>query len=133
MTYLLDVNALLALGVRDHEFHERTAKWVKKAVADQSVFATCAITELGFLRVFFHVSRARFTLQQAQTLLNRLKSAKELAFQFLVDDQGAADLPQWVRWPKQLTDGHLVALANAHAAILATLDESIRGAFVIPR
>ena len=28
MTYLLVVNALLALGFREHEFHERVADWV---------------------------------------------------------------------------------------------------------
>ena len=31
MTYLLDVNALLALGLREHVFHERVAAWVRDA------------------------------------------------------------------------------------------------------
>jgi hypothetical protein len=42
-------------------------------------------------------------------------------------------LPAGVKWPKQITDGHLMALARAHNAALASLDESIRGAFIIPR
>ncbi len=43
-------------------------------------------------------------------------------------------LPQlgWVR-EKQTTDEHLTELAHGHGAILATLDERIPGAYVIPR
>jgi hypothetical protein len=133
MIYLLDVNALLAPGVREHEFHERTAKWVKRtAAAEDSSFATCAITELGFLRVLLQSAYAGYTVSLGTRLLEHLKS-RGLHFQFLIDDQCAAALPQWVKWPKQVTDGHLIALAKAHGAVLATLDEGIRGAFVIPR
>jgi predicted nucleic acid-binding protein len=131
--YLLDVNALLALGIREHEFHARTAKWVKRAAAGETAFATCAITELGFLRVLLQASYAGATIAQGQKLLELLKSSGQLRFQFLVDDQDASHLPHWVKWPKQITDGHLVALAKAHDALLATLDERLRGAFVIPR
>jgi uncharacterized protein len=132
MTYLLDVNALLALGVQEHEFHQRTAKWVKRAAASECAFATCAITELGFLRVLLQASYAGFTLSQGQKLLRLLKSSLQFPFLFLVDDHDAAQLPPWVKWPKQITDGHLAMLAKAHHATLATLDEGIRGAFVIP-
>jgi len=49
MIYLLDVNALVALGVVHHEFHGRVATWLR---AQQfPPVATCSITELGFLRV----------------------------------------------------------------------------------
>jgi len=30
MKYLLDVNALIALGFLEHEFHERVAQWVQR-------------------------------------------------------------------------------------------------------
>lgn len=63
MTYLLDLNALLALGILEHEFHERTAK-LKKAAAGETTFATCAITELGFLRVLLLASYAGSTVSQ---------------------------------------------------------------------
>jgi uncharacterized protein len=132
MIYLLDVNALLALIVEEHEFHERTLKWVKKAVTAETVFATCSITELRFLRVLLQLSD-RITVPEAQKLLKLLKSSRELHFQFLVDDHGAEQLPEWVKRPKQVTDGHLAALAKAHGAILATLDERTRSAYVVPR
>jgi uncharacterized protein len=132
VTYLLDVNALLALGIQEHEFHARTAKWVKKAAAGDTAFASCAITELGFLRVLLQASYAGATVAQGQKLLELLKSSRQLRFQFLADDQDASHLPHWVKWPKQIADGHLAALAKAHGAALATLDEGIRGAHVIP-
>jgi bifunctional DNA-binding transcriptional regulator/antitoxin component of YhaV-PrlF toxin-antitoxin module len=49
MIYLLDVNALVALGFINHEFHSRVAHWVRANNSPQ--LASCSITELGFLRV----------------------------------------------------------------------------------
>ena len=49
----------------------------------------------------------------------------------LADDLGADGLPAWVRTPAQTTDGHLLALAQAHAARLATFDAGIPGATLI--
>jgi uncharacterized protein len=131
MIYLLDVNALLALGIQEHEFHDRVSHWINKAVSAKHQFATCAITELGFLRVILESSYPNSTLPLAQKLLSLMKSSGH--FQFFADDQEATQLPHWVKWPKQLTDGHLLALAKARNGILTTLDEQIRGAFMIPR
>jgi toxin-antitoxin system PIN domain toxin len=133
MMYLLDVNALLALGVVEHEFHQRTERWVKKSAAQDATFATCAITELGFLRILPQASVAAFTVAQGQKQLQLMKSSAAFQFRFLADDQDAQQLPSWVHGPKQLTDGHLVSLAKAHGATLATLDQGIPDAFVIPR
>jgi predicted nucleic acid-binding protein len=49
MIYLLDVNALVALGFINHEFHCRLASWVQSHHAPS--LASCSITELGFVRV----------------------------------------------------------------------------------
>lgn len=128
------MNALIAFALREHEFHDRAARWVKEAVASsQAALATCAITELGFLRILIQAPSYGFTVAQGKTLLSRLKTAKELHFTFLADDQGIADLPGWVKWPKQITDGHLLGLARKHGATLATLDEQIPGAMLITR
>ena len=131
--YLLDVNALLALGIVEHEFHGPTELWVKKAAADHATFASCAMTELGFLRVLLHGPYGVFTLAQGQRNLRLLKSSRKYRFEFIADDQDAQQLSPWVAWPRQVTDGHLVALAKAHGGMLATLDQGIRGAFFIPR
>jgi predicted nucleic acid-binding protein len=62
-----------------------------------------------------------------------MKDAAHAPFLFLADDRDASQLPSWVKSPRQITDGHLVALAAAHGAKLATLDEGIPGAYLIER
>ena len=130
MKYLLDVNALVALGLIHHEFHDRVAAWVK---AQQfPPLATCSITELGFVRVLSQAPAYGFTVVQARTALIRLKSTKVLPFTFLADAHDISHLPAWVKTPKQTTDGHLVELARASGAVLATLDEKVPGSYRVP-
>jgi hypothetical protein len=73
MIYLLDMNALVALGFVNHEFHDRVAAWVR--AQDSPVLATCSITELGFVRVLAQAPAYGFTIPQARMLLMRLKQA----------------------------------------------------------
>jgi len=51
---------------------------------------------------------------------------------FIPDDHDVSHIPAWVKTAKQTTDGHLAQLAKAKSAILATLNERIPGAFLIP-
>jgi predicted nucleic acid-binding protein len=51
-----------------------------------------------------------------------------IAIILLPDELGIDKLPAYVKTPAQLTDGHLIALAAAHGAKLATLDSKIPGA-----
>ena len=60
MTYLLDVNALVALGFVNHEFHDRVVSWLR--AQNSLVLATCSITELGFVRVLVQAPAYGFTL-----------------------------------------------------------------------
>lgn len=129
MSYLFDVNALIALGFVDHEFHTRVAAWV---AAGQRQIATCAITELGFIRVLSNTRPYGLTVPEAIALLSRLKSSNTAAFRFIVDNMGAADLPRWVKNSEKITDGHLMGLADSNQSTLATLDANIPGAFLIP-
>jgi predicted nucleic acid-binding protein len=133
MKYLLDVNALIAIGIKQHQFHSRVESWLV-SLAPRSIpkFATCSITELGFVRVASQVSAYGFTLEQAKLELVRLKQSNSYDFQFLSDGNDISHLPAWVKAGKHTTDGHLTQLAKSHGAILATLDENIPGSFVIP-
>lgn len=131
MIYLLDVNALVALGFLNHEFHPRVAFWVHSLASPH--FATCSITELGFVRVLAQAPAYGFTVAQARTLLLRLKRARAARLQFIPDEHDVSHLPSWVRAPRQITDGHLVKLASTNGAVLATLDESIPDSYLIPR
>lgn len=130
LSYLLDVNALVALGFANHEFHDRVASWLR---AQQfPPLATCSITELGFIRVLAQAPAYGLSIAQARALLVRIKQATVLRFTFIPDNHDISYLPTWVKTPRQITDGHLVKLASANGAVLATLDSKIPGAYLIP-
>jgi predicted nucleic acid-binding protein len=130
MNCLLDVNALIALGFLQHEFHDRVAAWLRQQ--KYPPLATCSITELGFVRVLSQAPAYGLTVAQARTALLILKKTDRLRFTFISDDHDISHLPAWVKTPKQTTAGHLLQLANAHGAVLATLDKKIAGAYLIP-
>ena len=131
MIYLLDVNALVALGFINHEFHPRVARWVQAKTSPQ--LASCSTTELGFLRVLDQAPAYGFTVSQARSLLLRLKELPTCQLAFIADRHDVSHLPGWVKGPKQITDGHLSDLAKANGALLATLDENIPGSYLIPK
>ena len=131
MSYLLDVNALVALGFSHHEFHGRMAAWMQAEKFPP--VATCSITELGFVRVLAQAPGYGFSVTLARTLLLRLEKSDRLTHTFLADDHDVSHLPSWVKTARQTTDGHLTELARGHGVILATLDERIPGAYLIPR
>jgi hypothetical protein len=127
MRYLLDVSALIAYGFRQHGFHDRVGAWIRSRRGDS--FLTCSITELGFVRVLGNVRSYGMNVAEARSLLTGLKA---LPLEFIPDGNDISSLPNWVKSPAQTTDGHLVQLASANGAVLATLDEGISGAFLIP-
>lgn len=129
--FLLDVSALVALGFKEHEFFDRVARWFQYLRPKEHGLATCAITELGFVRVLT-LPHYGLSVEEARASLLSLKSSSRIGFAFVADDLDASRLPRWVRMPKQVTDGHLVQLAKVNGAILATLDRNIPGTFLIP-
>jgi uncharacterized protein len=133
MRYLLDVNALVALAVWEHEFHARVTSWLERLGASGvPELATCSIAELGFLRVLGQAQQYGSSVAQARELLLKVKNSDAMRWSFIPDDHDVSHLPRWVRTPKQTTDGHLAELARDNEALLATLDRRIPRAFVIP-
>jgi uncharacterized protein len=129
MKYLLDVNALVALGHIHHEFHERMIAWLRAESFPH--LATCSITELGFVRVLSQVPVYGFTLARARSLLLQMKKDPSLPLEFIADDHDISRLPSWAKSSAQITDAHLAALATVNGAMLATFDEKIPGAYLI--
>jgi hypothetical protein len=130
MRYLLDVNALIALGLEFHTQHRRVASWFE--FEPQSSFLTCPITELGFVRVIAQVPAYGTDVRDARNLLLRLKKNRSRRIEFVADSDSILLLPHWVSNPAQTTDGHLLQLAKSNSAVLATLDKGITGSFLIP-
>ena len=114
---LPDVNLLLAYGWRSHANHDETRRWF----AGLPKFATCAITELGFLRVSMSPGY-RASLTDALAVLASLTS--QPTARFLDCKTTSAALPP-VSSYKDITDAYLVALVRQHSCRFATLDEGV--------
>ncbi|MEJ1963518.1 MAG: VapC toxin family PIN domain ribonuclease [Gammaproteobacteria bacterium] len=132
--YLLDVNILLAMQYHEHVHHLRVDAWATQLQAEREqgkvVFATCPITELGFVRIASGKAGHSPSVSSARSDLHTLKSRQKMLF--IPDDIPGGRLPAWVRKSSQTTDGYLLALAKTHGGHLATLDRFIPGAVLIP-
>ena len=95
------------------------------------MICTCAITELGFVRVAVQAGLQSDVASARQALI-ALKSSSSIPFVLVEDALGADRLPAFAKTPLKLTDGHLLELARAHQAQFATLDTGIPGATVLP-
>ena len=122
---LLDVNALLALLWENQIFHAYMAQWF--ASHAKSGWATCPITEQGFVRIvsnpaFIHPAPA---VRSAIGLLEQTTAASGSHY-FWADDIPLSALSVSIRrrlqGPKQITDAYLLALAMHHKAKLVTFD-----------
>jgi toxin-antitoxin system PIN domain toxin len=116
MSWLLDVNVLLASRWKTHADHERVREWLDA----QPDFHTTPIVELGFLRVSLSPAYSA-SWKDAHRSLTSLLSRPE--HRFLPDDVSAVESP--ASGYKDTTDAHLVMLAHRHRLKLATLDESL--------
>ena len=124
--WLLDVNVLLALGWADHEAHEA----VVERLSGRARWATCAITQLGFVRIsstagVFSITTTPAQAQQALALLCADKQHRFLADMPSVLDMNLSEL----QGPKQTTDAYLVHLAQHHSLKLLTLDRRLANSF----
>jgi hypothetical protein len=113
VTYLLDVNALLALGFKVHVHYPCVSKWILANRANPDFkLATCAITELGFVRIACTSAAYATDISTAKFGLSELKAKEIVPFVFFGDSLGADQLPIWVQKSNQTTDGQLVELAK---------------------
>ncbi len=119
MSHLLDVNLLLACAWRSHAEHGKARAWLEK----QKAFATCPVSQLGFLRVSMSPGyRASFA--DALSALENITSRKGAGS--VTDDRPAGKIPA-VTSHADVTDAYLVTLAKANKLKLATLDDSLCG------
>lgn len=132
MSWLLDVNALIALAHRGHADHPRVIHWFASLIDSGSRLGTCAITEVGFVRVSIQVGFEKNVPDAAETLRG-LKESSKVPFELVPDSLGTDRLPSYALNARQVTDGHLLELAKEASMQLATLYKSIPQAFLIPR
>ena len=127
MTFLFDVNLLMALLWENHEHHQTARAWLRH-VTD---FTTCPVSQLGFARVSSHpLLGYGMSPDQAFGVLRRFLS--DSRHRFVPDDLSCEDRvvrTESMGGANQVTDHYLVALVRQHGLTLATFDESLARAF----
>ena len=121
---LLDVNALVALAWDSHVHHAAMRAWF--TANGSAGWATCPITESGFVRVSSNpiVLPSAIGVDAARGVLSTLRSHPN--HRFLTDDvsMGDSDVPSIAGY-RQVTDAHLLTLARRRRVRFVTFDSSI--------
>ena len=124
MTALLDVNVLVALAWPNHVHHDAARLWFKESRS--SGWATCVLTEAGFVRVSCNPSAVQraVTPHDAIALLRRMKALESHSFWPMARSVPELDpeIVEQLQGYRQLTDAVLLSLAMQHGGQLATLD-----------
>ena len=127
MTYLLDVNVLIALMDRSHVHHEAAHGWFGELKADR--WATCPMTENAVVRIMGSPSYVNWpgSLLIVARLLQRMTASP--GHVFWADDIGLFSCPEVdvdrMLAPAQVTDSYLLALAVVHGGKLASFDRRL--------
>ena len=121
---LLDVNALVALAWDSHVHHVAMREWF--SAEGSSGWATCPITESGFVRVSSNPKAlpSPIGISAARGVLAALRALD--GHRFLVDDVSIVDpdVPELAGY-RQVTDAHLLTLARRSGMRLVTFDAGI--------
>lgn len=121
---LLDVNALVALAWDSHIHHAAVRAWF--SAHRQGGWASCAVTESGFVRVSANprVLPSFISVEDARGVLSVLRHVE--GHRFLPNDVSLsdADVPT-ITGHRQVTDAQLLALARRHGVRLVTFDAGI--------
>lgn len=127
-TALLDLNILTALLWPAHEHHEAAHRWFTGRA--NARWATCSLTQLGFVRI---VSNPAFSLDAllpaaAVALLaeNLTHAAHEFWTESLQVPAAIEGMEAGLHGYRQLTDAYLLALASRRKGVLATFDRGLR-------
>lgn len=125
--YLLDVNVLIALTWPNHVHHVAARRWFDRA--SRGGWATCPLTQLGFVRVSSNPSAIRDAVRpvEAVAMLERLTALP--GHDFWPDEVAVTPAGPFASLSlvghRQVTDAHLLALVQHHGGKLATLDRGV--------
>ncbi len=123
---LLDVNALLALAWPNHQFHVAVLARLEKRPSPR--WATCALTQLGFVRLSSNpkIVEVRKTPAEAVALLTALTQDRQHEYlETLPALPLIANVFRGLLGHQQVTDAYLLGVAETNGATLLTLDRRI--------
>jgi len=127
VTYLLDVNVLIALCDDQHAHHSEAHRWFSHSGLKS--WATCPITENGFVRITSNPSYPRST----GSVPEQIRVLRELCglsgHEFWPDDLSFVRSDTWSSLEhakaSELTDLYLLALAAKRKGKFVSFDRSI--------
>ncbi len=127
MTFLLDVNVLIALADPFHIFHDPAHQWFKPTGSED--WATCPTTENGLLRIMGNVRYPTGPGSPAAvaSILAGMRVLPNHRFwpeDFSLIGSDLVDL-SLIRTSAQMTDTWLLALAVRNGGKLATFDRRL--------
>jgi uncharacterized protein len=128
-TALLDLNILTALLWPAHEHHDAAHRWFD--ARGGSRWATCALTQLGFVRLVSNPAFSRDALTPSGGLALLAANLTHPRHEFWPDapplTTAVAGMETGLQGYRQLTDAYLLSLARHRSAVLATFDRGVRG------
>jgi toxin-antitoxin system PIN domain toxin len=127
MTFLLDVNVLIALIEPAHVGHDAAHRWFE--AEGKRAWATCPLTENGVMRIVGHPKYPNSPGSPAVVAQIMAQLRLLPGHVFLPDDIGLTGSehvdPAQLLTSGQVTDSYLLALAVAQGGQLATLDRRL--------
>lgn len=118
---LLDVSVLLPLAWPNHQFHGYAAAYMDQW---QGEWATCAITQLGFVRLSSNPSIVGSVVMpsEARRILRGMTDDASHRYLEGLAPPVETELLDRILGHRQTTDAYLVALAERHEAEFATFN-----------
>ena len=128
MTALLDVNVLLSLAWSNHPHHQAAHDWFARNAS--AGWATCLLTQIGFLRLSLNPKIVGVSIDcpAALSLLAGLVAHPQHQFIERAPTASAAPFDELVPrifGHQQISDATLLHLARFHGAKLVTLDQAM--------
>ena len=132
--FLLDANVLIALSWSNHAHHSAALNWFKGHAAQG--WATCAFTQLAFVRVILQPAFSGSALQAGEVIeLLALNTAHAKHRYLNVDfDMRAVQVTctGGLLGHRQITDAWLLATAVRHKTKLVTFDAGVASLLATP-
>lgn len=125
MTFLLDVNVLIALVDSAHLNHEAAHRWFDGG----RDWATCPITENAFVRILANPAYPTVQARPSQVVTHLRALCQHPRHQSIAADASLIDATLFdatrIAGSRSVTDAYLVGLAHRHGMTLATFDRKL--------
>ena len=126
-SFLLDVNVLIAMAWPTHRAHEKVQEWLAEHAREG--WATCPLTQTGFVRILSNPAFSPNALTPAQALALLRANLGHPAHRFWADEisfiQALEPFHPRLAGHQQVTDAYLLGLAMYRKGKLATMDRAV--------